>query len=181
MGVEKLEKPAEPRGCKGEGGHLERERVISARLTWSRRSKTSPGWIWPGFWGSERQSACVWVWVWVCVRACIPAHLVAHWTSPSRPQRPSMFADLGSTLQQVGGAQEQGQTYPGCAQTQLSRAWPGRTLGLVLPRDLCPFCGELCFISYLHYFPTHSPIHRPQNCLRTLLSTKVSGFSQNFV
>lgn len=72
MGVEKHREGLQSQE-KARGEHLEHEGVNSARLTWSRRSKTSPGWIWPDFWGSEGQCTHVCG----CVR--VHAHLHTWW------------------------------------------------------------------------------------------------------
>lgn len=76
---------------KARRGHLRHRRVISTRFTWSGRSRTSTGWVWPDFGGSERQCTCVCVHnVRVCVRARASANTVARDTSPSRPHGPSV-------------------------------------------------------------------------------------------
>lgn len=118
-----------------------------------------------------------------CVCVSVHAHLQTRW--PTTLLLPGLvgllFADLASTLQKVGGAQEQGQTYPWMCSNSAFQSLAGRTRGLLLPRDLRPLCGRLCFIPYLHYSPALSLVRWPQNCLRTLSNTKVSSFSENFV
>lgn len=128
--------------------------------------------------GSAR--VCVYT---TCVCVSVHAHLQTWW--PATLLLPGLigrlFADLASMLQKVGGAQEQGQTYSGMCSDSAFQSLAGRTRGLLLPRDLRPLCGSLCFIPYLHYSPALSLLRGLQNCLRTLSNTKVSSFSENFV
>lgn len=83
MGVGKHEEPAEPGERRGEGSL--RLRVISARLTWSRRSQTS---------GAARRTEHAHVCV--CMPTCTRDGPL---DCPSESHGSCVFADLGSTLQ----------------------------------------------------------------------------------
>lgn len=111
MGVGKHEEPAEPGECRGAGSL--RLRVISARLTWSRRSQTS---------GAVRRTEHAHV----CVCACPLAHAMAHWiVLPSLTGHVCLLT-LAAPYSRLGVLRDKGRLNPCICSRSASQSLAGK-------------------------------------------------------
>lgn len=179
------DEPAKPREWELGGVYPQDERVISARLTRSGRNRTPPGLDM-----ATRRAEHV------CSHGCVRMHVCAHaplcmhtWGSPglvpAGPLGRLCLLTLAACHSGLGWQERvllenKGRPTPGCAQTQLSElGWEGPEIWF-LP-EIFALSGKFYFIPCLDSFPTHPSTHLPQNCLKTLLITKLNCLSQNFV
>lgn len=174
------DEPAKPREWELGGVYPQDERVISARLTRSGRNRTPPGLDL-----ATRRAERVCSHGCVRMRHCACTHggpldvsLQAHWAVCVC--WPWQHVTVGWDDKNVCCLRTRADLPPGCAQTQLSElGWEGPEIWF-LP-EISALSGKFYFIPCLDSFPTHPSTHLPQNCLKTLLITKLSCLSQNFV